>query len=123
MASERSIVDAVIWAITIQVKAIFYVIRFFFRLFLFWRSTRPVKPQLFRLSPDARFAHTHIVAGSGHGKTQLIQHMIETQDLEKLRRRNASVIVIDSQGDLIKTISRLREFSRISSKVSVTGLS
>ena len=59
--------------------------------------------------PDAvRFEHTHIVGGSGHGKTQLLQEMIN-QDLS--RGENApSIVVIDSQGDLIRTISRLAIF-------------
>jgi ABC-type transporter Mla maintaining outer membrane lipid asymmetry ATPase subunit MlaF len=32
---------------------------------------------------SSRFEHTHIVAGSGHGKTQLLQQMI-LKDLTKL---------------------------------------
>ncbi len=61
--------------------------------------------------PDAvRFEHHWIVAGSGHGKTQTLQYLI-AQDIEKVRAGNASVIVIDSQGDLIKNISGLKDFA------------
>ncbi|KCV82444.1 hypothetical protein ATO10_05866 [Actibacterium atlanticum] len=58
--------------------------------------------------PEARrFEHTHIVAGSGHGKTQTLQYFIG-KDLEDVVRRDKSVIVIDSQGDLINTILRAK---------------
>jgi hypothetical protein len=54
--------------------------------------------------PDARrFEHMHIVAGSGHGKTQTMQYFI-ARDLEDVARGDKSVVVIDSQGDLINTI-------------------
>src|SRR3954452_22988370 len=39
----------------------------------------PSSPLSLPLEP--RLEHTHIVAGSGHGKTQLLQHMIITHDL------------------------------------------
>jgi hypothetical protein len=57
-----------------------------------------------------RFEHHWIVAGSGHGKTQTLQYLI-AQDLVRVAAGEASVIVIDSQGDLIKTISSLKLFS------------
>ena len=57
----------------------------------------------------ARFEHTHIVGGSGHGKTQLMQLLIHG-DLQKAAGDGRSVIVIDSQGDLIRTISSLEIF-------------
>ena len=56
-----------------------------------------------------RFEHQWIVAGSGHGKTQMLQYLI-AQDLSRVAASKASIIVIDSQGDLIKTISGLRLF-------------
>lgn len=59
---------------------------------------------------EARFEHTHIVGGTGHGKTQLIQHML-LADLPKVARGEASVVVIDSQGDLIRAILAMRDFS------------
>lgn len=59
---------------------------------------------------EIRFEHAHVVAGTGHGKTQLFQHLID-KDLEKVEAGHASVVVIDSQGDLIKNISRLSVFA------------
>ncbi|MFV0410747.1 MAG: type IV secretory system conjugative DNA transfer family protein [Paracoccus sp. (in: a-proteobacteria)] len=54
--------------------------------------------------PEARrFEHTHIVAGSGHGKTQTLQYFI-AHDLPDIAAGLKSVVVIDSQGDLINTI-------------------
>jgi len=57
----------------------------------------------FMIPEESRFEHTHIVAGSGHGKTQTLQYFI-AKDLDEVARRDKSVIVIDSQGDLINAI-------------------
>src|SRR3954452_2878899 len=57
-----------------------------------------------------RFEHTHIVGGSGHGKTQLLQQLI-LRDLDQLRAGRGSLIVIDSQGDMLRTITHLAELS------------
>ena len=62
------------------------------------------------LPQAVRFEHMHIVAGSGHGKTQTLQHLI-LHDLEAVGRGEASVIVIDSQSDLINTIAGLDMFA------------
>ena len=59
---------------------------------------------------SARFEHQWIVAGSGHGKTQTLQYLI-AQDFNRVAAGEASIIVIDSQGDLIKTISGLKMFA------------
>ena len=59
---------------------------------------------------NARFEHCHIVAGTGHGKTQTLQTQIY-EDIQRAARGECSVVVIDSQGDLIRTISHLAEFS------------
>ena len=58
---------------------------------------------------SVRFEHHHLVAGSGHGKTQTIQQLI-LHDLGNVVRGNASIVVIDSQGDLINNISNLAIF-------------
>lgn len=63
-------------------------------------------PLPFALPQQTRFEHHHIVAGSGHGKTQTLQYLI-AHDLQLVARRQASVVVIDSQGDLIRTIKKL----------------
>ena len=55
---------------------------------------------------EARFEHHHIVAGSGHGKTQTLQYLI-ANDLKKVQEGEASIVVIDSQGDLIRNIQKL----------------
>lgn len=57
----------------------------------------------FVIPEERRFEHTHMVAGSGHGKTQTLQYFI-AKDLEHVARRDRTVVVIDSQGDLINTI-------------------
>lgn len=57
----------------------------------------------FPIPEAARFEHTHIIAGSGHGKTQTLQFQI-ARDLDDVDQGEKSVVVIDSQGDLIRTI-------------------
>ena len=62
----------------------------------------------FTLPQNKRQEHTHIVGGSGHGKTQLLQNLIYN-DLEEARRDpRLGLCVIDSQGDLITTLLKLK---------------
>jgi Type IV secretion-system coupling protein DNA-binding domain len=65
-----------------------------------------------------RFEHTHIVGGSGHGKTQLLQTLI-LQDVARLAEGKASVIVIDSQGDMIRKIQQLQTTDQIADRVVI----
>lgn len=64
----------------------------------------------YTIPPAVRFEHHHIVAGSGHGKTQTLQYLI-ANDLEAVAAGRQSVVVLDSQGDLIRTIAGLKEFA------------
>ena len=64
----------------------------------------------FHIGDEARFEHCHIVGGTGHGKTQLMQSMIH-HDLVAAQTERRSVVVIDSQGDLINKLMRLDLFS------------
>ena len=64
----------------------------------------------------ARFEHMHVVGGSGHGKTQLLQSLI-LRDIEKLLSGKGSIVVIDSQGDMIRTILGLAELSEMTDRV------
>lgn len=66
-------------------------------------------PVPFHVPEEARFEHCHIVGGTGHGKTQLMQRMIHA-DLVKAQSECRSIVVIDSQGDLINKLSRLALF-------------
>ena len=66
-------------------------------------------------SYETRFAHTHILGGSGHGKTQLLQSLIY-RDLSQQEGTAPSVVVIDSQGDLINTISQLALFDPLAAE-------
>lgn len=59
---------------------------------------------------ETRFEHMVLVAGSGHGKTQALQQLI-LHDLAAVAEGRASVIVIDSQSDLINTIAGLKVFA------------
>jgi hypothetical protein len=64
----------------------------------------------FTIHTKSRFEHHHIVAGSGHGKTQTLQYLI-AHDLEAVASGNRTVIVLDSQGDLIRNIANLAVFA------------
>jgi hypothetical protein len=64
----------------------------------------------FSLPEQTRFEHHWIIAGSGHGKTQTLQFLIQ-DDLARVARGEASLVVIDSQGDLINNISGLKIFA------------
>lgn len=62
----------------------------------------------FAFADAQRFEHMHIVAGSGHGKTQTLQHLI----MADLKRPDPpGIVIIDSQGDMIRKISRLALFN------------
>ena len=65
---------------------------------------------------EARFEHTHIVGGSGHGKTQLMQTMI-LRDMHELVQGHGSIVVIDSQGDMIKNILRTQLMATLKDRV------
>lgn len=68
----------------------------------FFEAALPVS-----IPEQVRFEHCHIVGGTGHGKTQLLQELIY-HDLT--RPAAPGVVVIDSQGDLIETLLRLQCF-------------
>jgi len=67
-------------------------------------------PAPFEIPDQVRFEHGHILGGTGAGKTQLLQRMIHA-DLVRATTERRSVIVIDSQGDLINKLLRLDLFS------------
>jgi len=61
----------------------------------------------FSIPQRARMEHWHLVAGSGHGKTQTLQHII----LGDLKANDPpALIVIDSQGDMLRKLQRLALF-------------
>lgn len=63
------------------------------------------------LTDRQRMEHTLITAGSGHGKTQTLQHLI-VRDLTRPEGQEVGLVVIDSQGDLIGRIARLERLAR-----------
>jgi hypothetical protein len=64
----------------------------------------------FPIPDNTRFAHQWILAPQGAGKTQAIQFQFLC-DLPKVASNEASVIVMDSQGDLIRNIAGLQCFA------------
>lgn len=57
-----------------------------------------------------RFAHHHVLAGTGGGKTNLYGGMIHA-DFDAVAAGKASVIVLDSQGMLVPTLARMPDFA------------
>lgn len=57
-----------------------------------------------------RFEHMWLIANSGHGKTQTLQHLI-AHDLPKVAAGECSLVVIDSQAKMIGQISTLKMFA------------
>jgi len=62
------------------------------------------------ISDQSRMEHSYILAGSGHGKTQLMQQFIAL-DLALATQKSHSIVVMDSQGDLISKIARIDMFN------------
>jgi hypothetical protein len=108
---ERNVISALIGAVIFQFKVVFWVFRKLFQLVGFVRARSASKPQGLDFPLSARLEHTHIVAGSGHGKTQLIQSLIWMLDLDAVVAGKRSVVVIDSHGDMLKNILHLSQLS------------
>jgi hypothetical protein len=62
------------------------------------------------LPQSIRTSHHWIVAGSGAGKTNALQYLI-ARDLQRAARGECSVVVLDSQRQLIETLSTLKLFA------------
>jgi hypothetical protein len=58
----------------------------------------------FTLPQSARFEHCHVLGGIGHGKTQCLQYLLHEDLIQAARDKRRSIVVIDSQGSLIRNI-------------------
>jgi hypothetical protein len=67
-------------------------------------------PVPFAIPQARRFEHCHILGGTGHGKTQLLQTLM-LADFDDPAR--PAVVAIDSQGDMVRTLSRLARFDPV----------
>lgn len=63
------------------------------------------------ISVKQRMEHMMILAPTGWGKTQTLEHMIDS-DLREAQRGTRSLIVMESEGDLIRRIARHPVFDR-----------
>jgi hypothetical protein len=64
-------------------------------------------PVPLKLTREDRFNHMHIVGGTGAGKTTLLENLI-LHDLNSVDC--PSLVIVDSQGDLIRKLSHLDRF-------------
>jgi hypothetical protein len=110
--------------LTDVIRLIINIIKFYIWLFrvlfgligwlvVLWRR---ISPPVFALPFQSRFEHTLITGGSGHGKTQLLQQLI-LDDLPQIREGKRSVIVIDSQGDMLRNILSLTSVGEMAERV------
>src|SRR5512132_2884813 len=106
------VASAMFW---VAAEIVGLVYRLFRMLFFFWRKHHRTR-LVFPLS--ARFEHTHIVGGSGHGKTQLLQQLI-LYDVERVKDGEASLIVIDSQGDMLGKIRSLASVGKMAERLVI----
>jgi hypothetical protein len=65
-------------------------------------------PIPFSFTDRQRYEHMHVVGGSGHGKTQLLQRLI-LEDLQ--REQPPALIIIDSQGEMLRKFQQLELFA------------
>jgi hypothetical protein len=65
-------------------------------------------PIPFSLTDQQRYEHMHVVGGSGHGKTQLLQRLI-LDDLH--REQPPALVIVDSQGEMLRKIQQLDLFA------------
>ena len=72
--------------------------------------------KLVTLPFSTRFEHSHILAGSGHGKTQLLQNLISA-DIQTMAKNKMGVIIIDGQGDMIESILKMKAVHEIKDRV------
>jgi hypothetical protein len=122
-SNESRAIGGILGLLILQFKVIFWICKWTFRICTFgygyWKSKQPPPP--LQIPEESRFEHTLVLAGSGHGKTQLLQSMI-INDLQDVGHGTKSVIVIDSQGDMIRNILRLgilspRQFDSIADRL------
>lgn len=67
-------------------------------------------PMPLKFSDEDRFSHMHVLGGSGAGKTTLLKNLI----LHDIKSAEApSLVIVDSQGDLIRAISHLKTDRRV----------
>jgi hypothetical protein len=102
------------------VFGIFYVIGMGLKLLLFGtirlvgygirKHKENAPPATITFNDNLRFEHTLITCGSGWGKTQLLQKQI-LEELPAVLAGERSVVVIDSQGDMIQKILHLAELT------------
>jgi hypothetical protein len=96
----------------------------FFSIKPAWDDKRPPKPehivrskrqfrhlfplhQNFSIPQDIQFAHTWVVAGSGHGKTTLLTSML-MEHVSRVLKGEASIVLLDSQNVIIPALERLK---------------
>ncbi|MBN8965818.1 MAG: hypothetical protein J0H89_10675 [Rhizobiales bacterium] len=64
-------------------------------------------PVALPIPDEVRFEHTWIIANSGHGKTQTIQHLV----FNDIQRDHCGVVVFDPMDALIDKLLELKEFA------------
>lgn len=66
--------------------------------------------QPFGFTDETRFRHGYLVGHQGSGKTTFLSGMIHA-DLDRVARNECSVMVMDSQNEMLKDLPRLKRFA------------
>lgn len=107
--------EAIAWIIIAPFRVLFYV-GHIINVYLS-REPPPPRPQARpppeekQLIPVERFEHTLVVAPTGHGKTSGVFAGLIWNDLWRVADGQTSLVVIDSQRDLINTIAHNNLFA------------
>ena len=80
-------------------------------------ATLAMAPVPLPITHQVRFEHMHIIAGSGHGKTQFLQSRI-VADLQRPPAQVPAMVVIDSKGAMLNKIARLACFDPVSGRLA-----
>src|SRR5689334_21054075 len=118
-SNESRAINSILYMVVLQLKIAWWLIKWTIRLITFgivWVKSK--QTELVDIHQESRFEHMLVLAGSGHGKTQTLQHLL-TNDIPEVEKGNQSVIVIDSQGDMIKNILRLKTLAPPCPEVTV----
>jgi hypothetical protein len=113
-SNEEKAIGGIIGLVILQFKIVWWIIKGIIWICTFgYVQYRKRNPQVVEIDflKSARFEHTFILGGSGHGKTQLLQAMFLRADLPEVRRGHESVIIIDSQGDMLRNILHLLDLA------------
>ena len=74
------------------------------------------------VTDDIRFEHLHLLAPTGHGKTQTLE-FIAAADLSRPPPQVPAMVIIDSKGVMLKRIAERALFARVAARLPTASSS